>query len=182
MNNNLESLTMITILSGTNRAGNNTIKIANQYLAHFSEQGIAAQIFDLQNLPLDFSSTWTSDKQSPDFQKQVETFVRNADKVIVVAPEYQGTFPGILKLVFDAIHPRDMKGKKFALTGVASGRAGNLRGLDHLSTAFHYLGITIYPTLLPISRISELLNAEGQLQDEATIKAIKAHADGFAAF
>lgn len=173
---------MITIVVGTNRSGNKTVKIAEAYLAHFKNQGIDAQIFDLKSLPADFSSNWTSDKQSADFQKQVETYVRNVGKMLLVVPEYQGTFPGILKLFFDAIHPRDLKGKKVALTGLGSGRAGNLRGLDHLSAAFHYLGITIFPVLLPISRVNDLINPEGVLHDENTIKAIHSHAEGFAAF
>ena len=182
LNNNRESLTMITILSGTNRTGNKTIKIAEAYLAHFREKGIDAQIFDLKELPADFSSTWMSDKQSPDFQNQVATYIRQVEKILLVVPEYQGTFPGILKLVIDAIHPRDLKGKKVALTGLGSGRGGNLRGLDQLSSAFHYLGITIYPFHLPVSRINDVINAEGVLHDEATIKAIDAHAEGFAGF
>src|SRR5688572_12538232 len=84
LNNNRESLTMITILSGTNRTGNKTIKIAEAYLAHFREKEIAAQIFNLTDLPADFSSAWTSDKQSPDFQNQVATYVRQVDKLLLV--------------------------------------------------------------------------------------------------
>lgn len=173
---------MITIISGTNRVGNKSSKIAEEYLKRFQASGVEAQLYDLQELPEDFSSHWTRDKQSPDFQKQVEKYFRDIPKMIVVVPEYQGTFPGILKLLFDAVHPRDLKGKKVALTGLGSGRAGNLRGIDHLSAAFHYLGITIYPFHLPISRIEDVINPEGILHDENTIKAIHAHADGFANF
>jgi len=182
LNNNTESLTMITIVSGTNRAGNKTIRIAEEYLSRFTATGVNAQLFDLRSLPADFSSHWTQDKQSPDFQKQVETYFKGISKMILVVPEYQGTFPGILKLVFDAVHPRDLKGKKVALTGLGAGRAGNLRGMDHLSGAFHYLGITVYPSLLPISKINDLMTPEGVIHDENTIKAIHQHADGFAAF
>lgn len=173
---------MITIISGTNRTGNKTIRIAQEYLAHYRATNVEAQLFDLQQLPEDFSSHWTRDKQSPDFQKQVELYFRNVGKMLLVVPEYQGTFPGILKLVFDAVHPNDLKGKKVALTGLGSGRAGNLRGLDHLSGAFHYLGITIFPFHLPISRIEEVISREGVLHDENTINAIHRHADGFAGF
>lgn len=173
---------MITILSGTNRTGNKTIKIAEEYLAHFRKLGVDAQLYDLQTLPDDFSSHWTRDKQSPDFQKQVETYFKGIHKMVIVVPEYQGTFPGILKLVLDAVHPADLKGKKVALTGLGAGRAGNLRGMDHLSGAFHYLGITVYPFHLPLSKINDVIDAQGVLHDEATRQAIQKHAEGFAAF
>jgi chromate reductase, NAD(P)H dehydrogenase (quinone) len=173
---------MITILSGTNRIGNKTIKIAEEYLRHYQATGVEAQLYNLQDLPDNFSSHWARDQQSPDFQKQVEKYFRGVKKMVLVVPEYQGTFPGIMKLVLDAIHPNDLKGKKVALTGLGSGRAGNLRGLDHLTGAFHYLGINIFPFHLPISRIEEVISRDGVLHDENTIKAIHTHADGFAGF
>lgn len=173
---------MITIISGTNRTGNKSIKIAEAYLEHFQSRGIEAQLYDLQSLPDDFSSHWTRDRQSIDFQNQVLKYFRGIKKLLIVVPEYQGTFPGILKMVFDAVHPDDLKGKKVALTGLGAGRAGNLRGMDHLSGAFHYLGITVFPFHLPISKINDVINKEGVLHDENTIKTIHAHADGFAAF
>jgi NAD(P)H-dependent FMN reductase len=173
---------MITILSGTNRTGNKSIIIAQEYLKLFAAAGIEAQLYDLQTLPADFSSAWTRDKQSPDFQKQVETFFRGIDKMLLVVPEYQGTFPGILKLVFDAVHPNDLKGKKVAMVGLGAGRAGNLRGMDHLSGAFHYLGITVYSNLLPISKVNDVIDQQGVLHDAATIAAIQKQAEGFANF
>ena len=173
---------MITILSGTNRTGNKSIKIAEEYLKHFQSRGIDAQLYDLQSLPADFAVAWTRDKQSPDFQKQVETYFRGIDKMLLVVPEYQGTFPGIMKLVFDAVHPNDLKGKKVAMVGLGAGRAGNLRGMDHLSGAFHYLGITVFPFHLPISKINDVIDQQGVLHDENTRQAIQKHADGFAAF
>ena len=173
---------MITILSGTNRTGNKSIIVANEYLKHYQATGVEAQLYDLQTLPADFSSAWTRDKQSPDFQKQVEIYFRGISKMLLVVPEYQGTFPGILKLVFDAVHPNDLKGKKIAMVGLGAGRAGNLRGMDHLSGAFHYLGITVYHSLLPISKVNDMIDQQGVLHDEATRIAIQKHADGFAAF
>jgi NAD(P)H-dependent FMN reductase len=173
---------MITIVSGTNRVGNKSIKIAEEYLAHFRTLGADAQLFDLQALPPDFSSTWTRDQQSAEFQQQVETYFRGVQKMLLVVPEYQGTFPGILKLVLDAVHPNDLRGKKIAMAGLGAGRAGNLRGMDHLSGAFHYLGITVYPFHLPISKINDVMDENGMLHDDATRLAIRKHAEGFAAF
>jgi chromate reductase len=69
-----------------------------------------------------------------------------------------------------------------ALLGVASGRAGNLRGMDHLTGILNYLGAIVMPDKLPISRIGELLDAEGQLNDELTLATMRLHAEEFVHF
>ncbi len=65
------------------------------------------------------------------------------------------------------------------MVGVSSGRAGNLRGLDQLTSALHYLNMHVYPNKLPISSIKELVNAEFKLVDEGTLAALKKQAEGF---
>ena len=56
--------------------------------------------------------------------------------------------------------------------GVSSGRAGNLRGMDHLTGILNYLGIHVHPNKLPISSVLGLLNEQGHIKDEMTIKVI----------
>ncbi|MBL7884482.1 MAG: NAD(P)H-dependent oxidoreductase, partial [Bacteroidia bacterium] len=80
------------------------------------------------------------------------------------------------KTFFDAIHPDVNRGKKVAMVGVASGRAGNLRGMEHLTGVLNYLGMHIHPNKLPISSILTLLDENGELKDENTIKALEKHA------
>lgn len=173
---------MITIVSGTNRPGNKTQVFARMFLQLYQAQGLEVQLLDLQSLPADFSSVWMSDRQSPEVQEMIAKYFRNADKFHLVVPEYQGTFPGILKMVFDAVPPRDIRGKKLALTGIGSGRAGNLRGMDHLAGAFHYLGLHVYPVLQPISLINDHINAEGIVHSEPVLKSMQLQADGFGKF
>ncbi len=93
-----------------------------------------------------------------------------------VAPEYNGSFPGILKVFLDAVHPDLNRNKKAALIGVSSGRAGNLRGMEHLTGVLNYLGIHVHPNKVPVSSVTNLMNAEGQIKDENTIKILEKHA------
>ena len=86
-----------------------------------------------------------------------------ADKFWFVFPEYNGGIPGMLKLFLDAISVRAYKatfhGKKACLTGISTGRAGNLRGLDQLTNILNYLQVIVHPNKVPISSISRLKNA-----------------------
>jgi chromate reductase, NAD(P)H dehydrogenase (quinone) len=68
------------------------------------------------------------------------------------------------------------------MVGVGTGRGGNIRGIDHLTGALHYLGVTVYPGHLPVSRLRELLDAEGNLVDPVILRAMRMQAEGFMRF
>ena len=102
-----------------------------------------------------------------------------ANKFVFVIPEYNGSFPGVLKLFLDACSIREYKatfsGKKAVLVGIASGRAGNLRGMDHLCDILHHVGTIVHPNKLPISNIEALIDSKGKITDSACKKALKKH-------
>ncbi len=173
---------MITIISGTNRPKSNTRIVAQTYSAILTELGHENQVLSLEDLPRDFAFGDLYGQRTETFNGQLNQFIIPVQKFVVVMPEYNGSFPGILKLFLDAVHPDHLKTKKMALVGVSAGRAGNLRGIDQLTNALHYLRVNIYPNHLPISMIRSLMNEQGQLTEEATINALKTQAAGFAAF
>jgi chromate reductase, NAD(P)H dehydrogenase (quinone) len=174
---------MITIISGTNRAGSNTRKVANLYKNLLENEKEAVQIYSLEELPRDFAFSYFAANHTPEFKQQLQTFIEPVQKFIVVVPEYNGSFAGIFKLFLDAVHPSLLRGKKIALVGVADGRAGNLRGIDQLTNAFHYLGVTVYPKNMPVSLINQRFDANtGEFNDEQTLGAMKSQVQGFVQF
>jgi len=164
---------MITIISATNRPQSNTLKIAQNYAQLIEKQGVETKLFSLEQLPADFIITDLYNKRSENFQQLLNEFIIPAEKFVFIVPEYNGSFPGVLKTFLDAVHPDTNRSKKVALVGVATGRAGNLRGMDHLTGILHYLGMHILPNKQPISSVLALLNADGSLKDENTIKALE---------
>lgn len=170
---------MITIISGTNRKFSKSLIVAKAYEEILTGLDVECLVFSLEELPIDFAFSYLSDPKSFEFNELMDKYIRSADQFVAVVPEYQGTFPGIFKLLLDAFHPREVDGKKIAMIGVSSGRAGNLRGLDHLTNSVHYLNMHVYPNKLPISRIMDLVNKEYKLADEGTLAALKKHAEGF---
>lgn len=170
---------MITIISGTNRKFSKTLIVSKAYQEILTGLGMASELFSMEQLPATISQTYLSDPKDAEFDQLIEKYIRSTDKFVVLIPEYQATFPGIFKLFLDGIQPKDVAGKKIALVGISSGRGGNLRGLDHLTSALHYLDMHVYPNKLPISRIRELVDAEYKLSDEGTLEALKRQAEGF---
>ncbi len=127
----------------------------------------------MDQLPSGFLDTDLFDARSSAFQQILDEYIAPAQKFVMVVPEYNGSFPGIYKLFIDAIKPELFRGKKVAMVGVSSGRAGNLRGMDHLTGVFHYLGMFIWPNKLPVSRVLTLFDNNGNLNDEYTIKVLE---------
>ena len=65
------------------------------------------------------------------------------------------------------------------LTGVSTGRAGNLRGMDHLASVLNYLKVMVHHNQLPISSVDKLMDEEGHFTDPNTLKAINLQLDEF---
>lgn len=166
---------MYTIISGTNRTGSNTIKIAQLYQRLLAEKGIDARLVSLENLEVSTRN---------DAIRNLENDVLiPSEKFIFVSPEYNGSIPGVLKSLFDSSDVEKVwKGKKALLTGVSTGRAGNLRGMEHLTGILHYMKTVVHPNKLPISVVNVLLKEVGSIQDPNTLKAIDQQLNEFIAF
>jgi len=153
-----------TIISGTNRIGSYTEKVAAEYQRLLKERNINAEVLSLINL-----NVLT---RTPELIKVENEILIPTQKFIFILPEYNGTFPGVLKAMIDN---SDIKKvwyhKKALLTGISTGRAGNLRGMDHLSASLNYLKMNVHHNKLPISVIDKVINATGRLNDE-TLKVI----------
>ncbi|MEM9823624.1 MAG: NAD(P)H-dependent oxidoreductase [Bacteroidota bacterium] len=180
---------MITIISSSNRKGNATYAFAEYYFQRIqSKTEEAVHLLDLTDLPTDIVhlDMYHPESQSKGVAKIQDEFILPANKFVFVVPEYNGSFPGILKLFLDACSIRMYRetffGKKAALVGIASGRAGNLRGMDHLTGVLHHVGTHVLPNKLPISSIKQLLDENRSLTDEGTQAAIDRQIDEFLAF
>jgi NAD(P)H-dependent FMN reductase len=164
-----------TIISGTNRNGSNTLKVARQYREILESRGVEAELVSLEGLNLN--------EKSEDLVNLEKRVLIPTDKFIFVLPEYNGSFPGSLKTMIDLSDIRKVWwGKKAMLTGVSTGRAGNLRGMDHLTGALNYLKVAVHPNKLPISSVDRLLNGKGVITDEPTITAMEQQIDEFIEF
>ena len=173
---------MITIISATNREASVSAKVAGIYSAFLSELNVDNQVMDLSELPKDFLFSNFYGSSTALFVEIVEKYFGQSEKFIVVSPEYHGSYPGVFKALVDCIGGEMIKAKKVALVGVASGRIGNLRGMDHLTALFHHLKAEVYSSKPKLSQIHKILDVTGKLNDSETEALIKAQIKGFIAF
>ncbi len=170
---------MITIISASNRDGNLTQNFAKFCQKLLQEKGEEVQLFCLDDLPHRIDMAEVYNYKTSIFTEIAKHYIVPANKLYFVIPEYNGSIPGILKLFIDAVKPEYFKGKKAALLGIAAGRAGNLRGMDHFTDILHFLLVEVMPLKLPVSKIYDILGDGGIVADEETIHAINEQLDQF---
>jgi len=180
---------MITIIAGTNRKGSATETFAKQFHKIFkSKTKEKIKYISLQKLPKDVlhNMMYNPKRHSKGLKKMQEESLMISDKFFIVSPEYNGSIPGVLKLFIDACsiyeYATTFKGKKAGLVGVASGRAGNLRGMDHLTGILNHVGTQVMPSKLPISSIGDVTNDKGEITNKGTLEAMEKHVDAFLKF
>ncbi|MBK9734982.1 MAG: NAD(P)H-dependent oxidoreductase [Saprospiraceae bacterium] len=179
---------MITVISGTNRPDSKTKLIALaclKYLRANSEDEIKfVDLVDI-NIPLLTDMMYKSDGQHPVITEIQDTKLIPSEHWLIISPEYNGSFPGALKLFIDAVsvnkYEASFSGKKVSLIGSASGRAGNFRGMEHLTGLLNYLNMVVMPNKLPISSIESQIDKTGVI-NEATYKALYKFLDEMLAF
>jgi hypothetical protein len=157
---------MYTIIASTNRIGSNSFQVGKSYQELLKSLGIESSLHSLEGLDLNNRST-----SLISFENDV---LIPTQKFIFIVPEYNGSYPGILKSMIDF---SDIKkcwfGKKALLVGVATGRGGNIRGLEHLTGCLNYMNVFVHPNRLPISLVHELMNNSLAISDEKTLATIE---------
>ncbi|MFN7116976.1 MAG: NADPH-dependent FMN reductase [Saprospiraceae bacterium] len=180
---------MITVISGTDRRESESLNFAKKYVELIqSKTDDPVKLLALEDIPHDWwhVDMYETDGQTPSLAHLQDEYILPASKFIFVSPEYNGSFPGVLKLFLDACSVRaykaSFKHKKAALVGIATGRAGNLRGMDHLTGILNHLGIIVLPNKVPISKIDQLYDSDGNIVDAPTLRTIEKHVEEFLAF
>ena len=166
---------LYTIISGTNRKGSNTYKVASIYQQLLKQKNIPTNLISLVDLDLAYGN-----QQYKQLEKEV---LGPTKKFIFISPEYNGSIPGVLKSMLDISDYKNVwHGKKALLVGVATGRGGNMRGMEHLTSILHYMKVNVHPDKLPISAVDKLIADDGTIQDEGLLRAIDVQLNDFIQF
>lgn len=147
---------MITIISSTHRTNSKSLQISQYYQKALKEQNIDSQIVDLKEIPTDFlvHGIYETNGKNEVFNV-LRDKVQNTEKLIFIVPEYNGSFPGILKLFIDGLtYPHGLKGKTAALCGLSAGPMGGTLALSHLTDILNYLNCNVLAIKPKIAYIS----------------------------
>lgn len=173
---------MVTIIASTNRPGSSTLQLAQYYQKQLAEKGMETGLLSLAQLPHNLIETDLYGKRSDAFN-EIQSIITATDKFLFVIPEYNGSYPGVLKVFIDACSfPESFYDKKAALVGLSSGKYGNIRGIDHFTGVCHYLNLHIMPLKIHIASIRKEMDGHGNLTAEDTLRYTNEQIDKFIKF
>jgi len=157
----------LVIISGTNRNEAISPTIAKVYLALAKEANIDSDIIDLQELPIDYigSALYDNAGKNAEFN-QLREKMKAAKKFAFIIPEYNGSFPGVLKAFIDGLDfPHTFRGKKAALVGVSAGALGSTHAMSHFTDILNYCGTHVLARKPRLTKISDHI-AAGNLTND----------------
>ncbi len=175
--------TRVVILCGTNRPGAQTRRLAaHVHAAYAAAEGVEAQLLDLADLPPDLLAPSAYAQKPASFAPFADA-VLAADGLVVLSPEYNGSFPGVLKLFIDMLpFPVAFERRPVAFIGLAAGRWGALRAIEQLQGVFGYRNAFVFPNRVFVPGVGDGLDADGGPKDGATRAMIAAQVRDFVVF
>jgi chromate reductase, NAD(P)H dehydrogenase (quinone) len=169
---------MVKIIVGTNRKNSVSKVIAQLYQAILSEKGADSEILELEHLPADFIATALYENNGRNMgYNAFHDRVKSGTKFVFIVPEYNGSFPGILKSFIDGMtYPNTFRNKKCALVGISSGVGGGGIALSHLTDIFHYLGMHVLALKPKLAKIEQNMS-DNLLTNRLYVELLQTQAD-----
>jgi NAD(P)H-dependent FMN reductase len=173
---------MIVIISGTNRPGSNTRKVAAHVEATYQSLGVKTHLLDLAGMPPDIFSPASYAAKPAGFSRFTDAILA-ADGLVVVTPEYNGGIPGVLKYFIDMLpFPESFEHRPVCFVGLAAGIWGALRPVEQLQAIFGYRNAYIFPERVFMPGINQLLDETGRFTSPDLGTRLEKQAEGFVGF
>jgi NAD(P)H-dependent FMN reductase len=145
------------------------------HAAHFmvgqieKRSGVQTELIDISNLPMPIDDAGEAIKDAAFSEKMAM-----ADALVIVTPEYNHSFPGLLKHVLDSCL-KEYIHKAAGIVGVSAGPFGGVRAIQDFLPVIRELGLVNIFWDVNFGNISHVFAPSGTLVDQAFI----ARADKF---
>lgn len=172
----------ILVISGTNRPDSNAMLVARVLQGHYQKMGEAVDFLSLGEMPREVFEG-SAYAQKPAGMLAIQQRVLDARGLHVVTPEYNGSFPGVLKYFIDMLKfPESFDRKPVAFTGEAGGTWGAIRSVEQLQLIFGYRNAYVFPARVFIAAVHQKFDQQGRLIDAEIDQRLAKQAAGFASF
>src|SRR6266446_1787496 len=153
----------IPVILGTVRKGRASENVAKFVFGEIQKrEGVETELIDIRDLNFPVDDAGEQIKHA----KFSETCQR-ADGLIVVVPEYNRGYPGMLKHVLDS-NLKEYIHKAVGICGVSAGGFGGVRVIENLLPVLRELGLVTIFWDGNFSRAQKLFGESGKILDEAT--------------
>jgi NAD(P)H-dependent FMN reductase/ribosomal protein S27AE len=155
----------VPVILGTTRKGRASIHVA-KLLADLlnRREGVTSRLIDIGELPLPIDDAGEAIKEAA-----FSTTMNEADGLVIVAPEYNHSFPGLLKHALDSCL-KEYIHKAVGLVGVSAGPFAGIRVIQHLLPVMRELGLVTIFWDINIGQVGKVFTEDGRLLDDAFIR------------
>jgi NAD(P)H-dependent FMN reductase len=152
----------IPVILGTIRQGRMSAHAA-QFVAYqlSGRDTVETELIDIATLPLSRTDEGQAIKD-PTFSAKMN----RADAMVIVAPEYNHGYPGLLKHVLDTLLSEYIH-KAVGIVGVSGGPFGGTRVIENLLPVLRELGLVTIFWDVNFSKIHKVFDKTGKLLDDA---------------
>ena len=157
----------IPVILGTARMGRMSLHAARLVTEELSKRNdVETDLIDIAKLPLPTNDAGEAIKHA-DFSSKMS----KADALVIVSPEYNHGYPGLLKHVLDSCL-KEYIHKAVGIVGVSAGPFGGARVIQNLLPVMRELGLVTIFWDVNFSSVQKAFSADGHLLDESYIRRI----------
>jgi NAD(P)H-dependent FMN reductase len=155
----------LPVILGTARQGRES-----EHAAHFvfeqtkKRAGVETELIDVRTLPMRLDDAGEQMKDAA-FSATIE----RCDGLIIVTPEYNHSYPGLLKHALD-MNLKEYIHKAVGICGVSAGPFGGARVIEHLLPVMRELGLVTIFEDVNFGRIGSLFDKNGDLLDQNFVR------------
>jgi NAD(P)H-dependent FMN reductase len=157
----------IPVILGTARMGRMSLHAAQLVVREISQHsGVETELIDIAQLPLPTNDAGEAIKH-PGFSASMD----RADALVIVAPEYNHGYSGLLKHVLDSCL-KEYIHKAVGIVGVSAGPFGGTRMIQNLLPVMRELGLVTIFWDVNFSTVQKVFAADGALLDQDYVRRI----------
>ena len=167
MSANTERPLFIAIILGTTRQGRKS-----EHVAHFvfeqtkKRADVQTELIDVRELPMRLDDAGEQMKDVA-FSATIE----RCDGIILVVPEYNHGYPGLLKHALD-MNLKEYIHKAVGICGVSAGPFGGARVIEGLLPVMRELGLVSIFEDVNFGRVGTLFDEQGNLIDQSYVRRV----------
>ena len=154
----------IPIILGTARQGRQSEHVAGFILSEMKKRPeIETELIDVRHLKMRLDDAG-EEMKDPSYAEKMT----RADGLVIVTPEYNHGYPGLLKHALDMCLEEYIH-KTVGLVGVSAGPFGGSRVIEQMVQVVRELGLTVTFTDVNFSKVRDAFDERGNLKDEKYI-------------
>jgi chromate reductase len=161
----------LCVLVGSIRADSYSLKISHLISGIAVASHHSCKVIDPRELKLGIPHHPDDHGHSAGNSALLQAMIKDAKTIVIVTPEYDGSYSAVTKVLIEHLgYPSALAGKFISIIGVASGRIGADRAIDHLRGVLLHIGGIVLPNHLSIAEVHKSFSEGGIVDKSFMIK------------